>query len=101
MVILLNFWLIGAGSLKWSRMAGFLWGPIPTYTEGPQIFKKIVIALMRTGTSNDFECFFFTPTRGLFRAVFKKVEKNLHFFWDDVYCFFQHKKNFYRQKDDE
>ena len=59
MEILLNFWPIGAGSLKWGRLAGFyevsidfyntkmaqkifydLLRPIPTYTEGPQILKK-------------------------------------------------------------
>ena len=56
MEILLNFWPIGAGSLKWGRLAGFyevsidflqykngsnffydFLRPIPTYTEGPQI----------------------------------------------------------------
>ena len=61
----LKFWLIGAGSLKFGRLAGFLrgfhnflyikngsknfydlLGPIPTYTEGPLDFKKIVIALV-------------------------------------------------------
>ena len=62
MEILLNFLPIGAGSLKWGRLAGFLrrfhryksgskkfydpLRPIPTYTEGPQIFKKIVITLI-------------------------------------------------------
>ena len=64
MEILLNFWPIGAGSLKWADWLVFyevsidflqykngsktfydLLRPIPTYTEGSQIFKKIVIAL--------------------------------------------------------
>ena len=64
MEILLNIWSIGAGSLKWGRLLVLyevsidflqykngskffydLLRPIPTYTEGPQIFKKIVIAL--------------------------------------------------------
>ena len=61
----LNFWPIGADSLKWGRLAGFLPGfhnfftlkndskilydplrPIPTHTEGPNNFKKNVITLV-------------------------------------------------------
>ena len=69
MEILLNFWRIGAGSLKWGILARLVFYDVsidflqykkgsksfmtswdlsqfPTYTEGPQIFKKIVIALI-------------------------------------------------------